>query len=171
MGWTITDDEFAMILLWSLPESYDVNVSQIMTAVDIGGRSVMPKLVIQLLTNEYNKHIQKLGTSKDFSNEAFCAEAWKKNTKDWQNIKCFNFHKKGHTKAKCWAKGGGREGQWPKKTDQMSCGNAAPKAATAANNDQTWVMEVLEEYLDINDNDKYSCSDDKESCANKTVLI
>ena len=28
-------------------------------------------------------------------------------------------------------------------------------------------MEVLEEYLDVNDDDKYSCSDDKESCANK----
>ena len=28
-------------------------------------------------------------------------------------------------------------------------------------------MEVPEEYLDINDNNKYSCSNDKESCANK----
>ena len=34
------------------------------------------------------------------------------------------------------------------------------------NNDQTWAMEVPEEYLDINDNDKYSCSNDKKSCAN-----
>ena len=71
----ITDDEFTMILLQSLPESYDANVSQIMTAVDIRGRSVTPKSVIQLLTNEYDKHVQKLGTSKDFGDEAFCAEA------------------------------------------------------------------------------------------------
>ena len=75
MGQTITDDEFTMILLWYLLELYDANVSQIMTAVDIGGRSVMPKSVIWLLTNEYDKCVQKMGMSKDFSDEAFCTEA------------------------------------------------------------------------------------------------
>ena len=49
----------------------------------------------------------------------------------------------------------------------MSCSNTAPKAAAVVDDDQTWAMEVPEEYLDINDNDKYSCSNDKESCANK----
>ena len=29
-------------------------------------------------------------------------------------------------------------------------------------------MEVPEEYLDVNDDDKYSCSENKESCANKS---
>ena len=53
-----------------------------MTAADIGGRSVMPKSVIQLLTNEYDKHVWKSGASKDFGDEAFCAEAQKKNNKD-----------------------------------------------------------------------------------------
>ena len=49
----------------------------------------------------------------------------------------------------------------------MSCSNTAPKAAAVVNDDQTWAVELPEEYLDVDDDDKYSCSDDKESCANK----
>ena len=35
----------------------------------------MPKLVIQLLTDECDKHVWKSGTSKDFGDIAFHAEA------------------------------------------------------------------------------------------------
>ena len=35
--------------------------------------------------------------------------------KSKKNIKCWNCHKKGHTKAKCWAPGGGAEGKGLKK--------------------------------------------------------
>jgi hypothetical protein len=36
----------------------------------------------------------------------------KKSKKD---VKCWNCHKKGHTKAECWAPGGGAEGKGLKK--------------------------------------------------------
>ncbi|TFK17283.1 hypothetical protein FA15DRAFT_561514, partial [Coprinopsis marcescibilis] len=48
---------------------------------------------------------------------------------------CFNCHKKGHIRAECWAKGGGREGQGPK-------GQRNPNRTHQANDTSTSLNDV-----------------------------
>ena len=54
MGHTITDDEYATILLGSLPESYEYAMNAIMAAADISGKQITPALVIRLVMDEYD---------------------------------------------------------------------------------------------------------------------
>jgi hypothetical protein len=86
------------------------------------------------------------------------------------NIECYNCHKKGHMKANCWAKGGGKEGQGPK-----GKGKSQPKkeqAATAAadSDDAVWMAYdcrsadiVLDNCGDIFDDLFEDPDDDSES--------
>ena len=66
----------------------------------------------------------------DKSDQAFAADAKKKDKK--RNVVCFNCGNKGHIKAKCWSKGGGKEGQGPRrKRGGSKEGGKADTAATA----------------------------------------
>jgi len=59
-------------------------------------------------------------------------------------LECFNCHKKGHIKTKCWAKGGGKEGQGLKKKAGVRDGAAA--AAEQEQDVEAWaVIEEAEE--------------------------
>ena len=109
MGKTITDDEYASILLGSLPESYTAMLGSIAAATELSRRAVSSAIVVKIATDEYDHRTLQNGKTKD---EAFTASPQKKGKKC--DIECENCHKKGHTKAKCWAKGGGDEGGGPK---------------------------------------------------------
>ncbi len=56
--------------------------------------------------------------------EAFATEA-QKNKRKKRDLECFNCHKKGHIKTKCWVKGGGKEGQGLKKKAGMRDGTTS----------------------------------------------
>ena len=75
--------------------------------------------------------------SKD---EAFTADSTKKKDKDKRKVECHNCHKKGHMKANCWAKGGGKEGQGPRQ--QGGASNSAASASAAKDKDtiEAWVV-------------------------------
>ena len=65
--------------------------------------------------------------------QAFATDAQKKSKK--RDVECFNCKKKGHVRANCWAKGGGKEGQGPKskkKCGGLKEGGAKSDAATGA---------------------------------------
>ena len=68
-----------------------------------------------------------------------------------RDIECFNCRKKGHKKADCWAKGGGKEGQGPKskdrrgKTGDLREGNKEinkDSANAAGDDDGVWMALV-----------------------------
>jgi len=64
--------------------------------------------------------------------EAFAIDAWKKGKKC--DVECFNCKKKGHVRADCWVKGGGKEGLGPRRRggrakDGGAKGDAAAGAA------------------------------------------
>jgi transposase InsO family protein len=110
MGKTIDDDEFASILLGSLPPSYESTVNAINAAADQADVSVSPDRVIRLVTDDYDRRVIKKGKSKNGPEEAFAANGQKK---ERRNIECHNCHRIGHYKSECWAKGGDKEGQYP----------------------------------------------------------
>jgi len=49
--------------------------------------------------------------------------------KDKRNVECYNFHKAGHYKCDCWAKGGGKEGQSPRSKKWL---RGKPKSESAS---------------------------------------
>jgi LTR polyprotein gag-polypeptide-like protein/Pol polyprotein len=112
MGKSFSDEDFATILLRSLPDSYKMQVSSIITLADMTNTTISPSLVICMLSDEYDNHVQAGTAGKPPKNKAFKSEDQGKSKKRNHNAQCKNCNKKGHTKAKCWAKGGGREGQF-----------------------------------------------------------
>ena len=125
MGKSIADDKFASILMGSLPVSYAAILSGISAAAEICAMTPTTALVIKLATDEYDQ--RTLGNDK--SDQAFTANAKKKGKK--HNVKCFNCGNKGHIKAECWSKGGGKEGQGPRRKCSGSK-EGGKKADTAA---------------------------------------
>jgi hypothetical protein len=77
MGKTIDDNEFASILLGSLPPSYESTVNAINAAADQADTSVAPDRVIQLVTDNYDQHIIKKGKTNG-PEEAFSANRQKR---------------------------------------------------------------------------------------------
>src|SRR5258708_19178458 len=113
LGRTVNDDEYMSVLIGSLPTSYDTTINPLTTSCDITNTDITPTSVIRIATNEYEKRLLRKGKGK-VQDEAFTAEEQRKNKR--RNIECFNCHRKGHYKSECWAKGGGKEGEGPKKS-------------------------------------------------------
>ena len=111
MGETIIESKYASILMGSLPKSYSQTISSIATTSKITGTAATPQVIISLVTNKYDKHTVESGGIPD---EALAADSRKGKKGKKCDVKCDNCHKKGHTKAECWAKGGGNEGGGPK---------------------------------------------------------
>ena len=78
-----------------------------------------------------------------FHAESGSKKPWKGEKGSKMGIKCFNCHRKGHVKADCWAKGGGKEGQGPwgkkaKKSEKLS----GESANIAEDEDGVWMAGV-----------------------------
>jgi hypothetical protein len=124
MGKTIADNEYVSILLGSLPAAYNTATSAMATTASLTNTTLTPDNVIRLITDEYDWHTLK--KPKDGQDEALGADAGK-NRRPKRDIECFNCKKRGHMRVDCWAKGGGKEGQGPKKRDQDSAVSAEEK--------------------------------------------
>jgi LTR polyprotein gag-polypeptide-like protein/Pol polyprotein len=112
-GRTVDDNEYVSVLIGSLSTSYDTTINTLTTSCDVTNTDITPTAIIQIATNEYEKHLLCKGKGKT-QDEAFTAKEQHKNK--CKNVECFNCHRKGHYKSKCWAKGGGKEGEGPKKS-------------------------------------------------------
>src|ERR1700677_1090404 len=137
MGQTISDDQYTNTLMSSLPPSYDPNISIITTNADMSSATITPTTVIRIITDEYDKRMLKKVKPKSTQEDAFAAEAQKTKKKNKRDIECFNCHKKGHMRSNCWAKGGGKEGQGPKKKSGTK-DDAAAAAEKTADDIEAW---------------------------------
>ena len=77
MGKTIADDEYASILLGSLPAAYDTTASAMSTTASLTNTTLTPNTVIRLVTDEYDRRALK--KPKDGQDEALGANAGGKN--------------------------------------------------------------------------------------------
>ena len=146
MGETISDESYTNALMSSLPSSYDSNVAMITTNADMSSTTITSETVIRILTDEYDKRTLKKTKPKSTQDEAFATDAQKNNKKkNKKDVECFNCHKKGHMKSDCWAKGGGKEGQGPKKKNGAK-DDAATSAEKPADDIEAWA--VIEEVDD-----------------------
>jgi gag-polypeptide of LTR copia-type len=124
LGSNISDLEFAYILLRSLPPSYQGIISAINTSTDFAKVTIVPANMIRLALDEYNR-LEGDKPQQD-ADEAFATSSQgRKGRGNRRDIECYNCKKRGHTKAECWAKGGGQEGQWPNCGDRNANANSA----------------------------------------------
>ena len=105
----VTDEDFVMIIITSLPESWDNFTGSFLGAS--GNKTTIPshELIARLL-DEDRRRKGRIGGGAGMTLLS--------KGKDRKGInkdkECYNCKKTGHISSECWAKGGGKEGQGPK---------------------------------------------------------
>ena len=155
MGKSIPDDEYASTLMGSLPPSYASMLQAITASAEISGTAVTPIIVIKLATDEYDRRSIQSNKTQD---EAFATESQKKKgfKGKRRNVECENCHKTGHTKAECWAKGGGNEGGAPWRKNKKAGDKdkkSGDKTSSATAEEQTPDLEVWAAIDEIEEDD------------------
>ena len=130
----VTDEDFVMILITSLPESWDNYTSSY-----LGSKGNKPELLshelVAILMEEDRRRKSRNGDSAGASLQAKYSKGQKNNNKKTDpNTECYNCHKKGHMASDCWAKGGGKEGQGPKGRKGPNRGNKSNQAQETNSN-------------------------------------
>jgi hypothetical protein len=118
MGKSFTEEEYASIMLGSIPPSYTPTISSMNAAFECTGVPAAPDCIIKIITDKYNRQMIAQGKTSSGPNEAFTTQDQKI---DRSNIECYNCHRKGHYKSECWAKGGSKEGQHPPRRNKDDC--------------------------------------------------
>ena len=122
MGKEINDEDYADVLMSSLPPSYDTACLSMNVSAHLTQSKITSDTFQAYILNEYELH-ELRSNKRDTKDEAFTADASKKKPK--KDIECHNCHKRGHVKADCWAKGGRKEGQRPMCKDHTNTSAAA----------------------------------------------
>ena len=116
MGSPPGKDEFYMIILSSLPSSYDPYISALNTISNVLGSVLSSDDLMQMITDEYKCRNLGRGSKKE-DNVAFSANnGGERRGKSKQTSgNCNNCKKPGHWARDCWAEGGGKAGQGPQR--------------------------------------------------------
>jgi hypothetical protein len=144
------DDNFVAIVLGSLPSSYETYLSALTGAATLLGKTLDPDTVLQGISDEADRKSARL-TEKGGKEAAFYGNDGKSKLK--KTMECFNCHKKGHMARECWAKGGGKEGQNPRKGYGKA--NTA-KAGKGKELDAAWIAasHELEDFIELDELDE-----------------
>ncbi|PIL33575.1 transcription factor [Ganoderma sinense ZZ0214-1] len=98
-GGVLPDDQYKVHILAILPSSYRPAIRAIQASARSAQIPLTPTALIEAITEIAHDEHAMDGDATNPSAMAAC------------NIECYNCHREGHTKAECWSKGGGREGQ------------------------------------------------------------
>ena len=127
MGSLVSDDKFIILLITSLPESWDQFMMAYLGANGNNTTATSHELV--LIITEENCRWQEKGTRVESA-----MLSWARNHREQTHgishsldVECYNCHKKGHTRDNCWSKGGGKEGQGPRTKMKAGWGHGQRK--------------------------------------------
>ena len=111
MGSVVSDEDFMMILITSLPEAWDNY-----TSAYLGSSGNKPELrsheIVAILLDEDRRRKGRSGSSGEIALQA--KGKGKERRRESSDKDCYNCKKKGHLAKDCWAKGGGMEGKGPR---------------------------------------------------------
>jgi len=113
MGHNVSDEEFTMILLTSVPESWDNITSTYLTS---NPDNIMTSSIVAMILEEDQRRKSRDGGGSSSSLVAWNSKSGSTSQGGSEKTEkeCYNCKKKGHIRRDCWAKGGGKEGQKPK---------------------------------------------------------
>ena len=149
MGKVVDDEDYIDTLLASLPASYNYAVSSISASARLGSTKLTADIFEQFIIDEYDRR-QLAGKDSDSQDKALSAvdSSKKSRGKDKDKDKdkrkpteCFNCHRLGHRRSKCWAKGRGDEEGGPKKP--LGAKDSAAQASDKKEDIKAWAAMVL----------------------------
>ena len=144
MGKTVDDEDYTDTLLASLSALYNYAISSISASTHLKSEKLTAEIFKQFIIDEYDcrRLANKESDSKD---KVLTTDASKKSqSKDKDKrkpVECFNCHKLGHCRSKCWAKGRGNEGGGPKKFKESK--DSMSKAKEKKDKLEVWAAMVL----------------------------
>ena len=125
---SIDPDDFAAMLISSVPMSYDSTISAMTTSAKITRLDLTPDVIMTTLIDDYDRCQMKSGKKSSSGEDA----AYSVNLSRKFSGNCHNCQKKGHKAEDCWEEGGGKAGQRPKwKWKGHGKGKSKDKARTA----------------------------------------
>ena len=168
MGSTISNSCYNTIITSSLPESYRPTL-QTITAAEwastllgtLSSRAMKPNNLITFITEEAqhrvinDKHTRNAESAlaalgKKQRTGKHCSNKGKE--KSTPGMTCENCKNAGHTKADCWAKGGGKEGQGPRGRNSKKGEKKAETAAAVevtSNADEIFAFTCTSDYIEV----------------------
>ena len=152
MGNPISDQDLFNIMFSSLPRSYNTILSAVSSNIKLHGKLYSPDQLASLIIDHYDVMLsQDGGKSKASKSDdaAFSAGDGSKHGKGKAKFKgkCHNCGKTGHMKTDCWAEGGNKEGQGPRKASKgKGKGDKANAAAEDSDQepDRVWIVSVCD---------------------------
>jgi len=124
----VSDEDFVMILLTSLPESWD-NYTTSLFGSSRNKPNVKSHELVAVLLEEDRQQKACNGESSGTALHAHAKSRGKfRGDNPNKDKECYNCHKKGHVSSDCWAKGGGKEGQGLKGRKGLKKGNKVNQA-------------------------------------------
>jgi len=112
LGHSIDPDDFAVMLISSIPMSYDSTISAMTTSAKITHLDLTPDVIMMTLIDDYDRRQSKSGKKSTSSGED---AAYSASSSNKFSGNCHNCQKKGHKAEDCWEEGGGKAGQRPKR--------------------------------------------------------
>jgi len=113
MGHRVEDTDFSTLLMASLPDSWDSFTSAYWGAQGANSAHITSYELSAILIDEDRRRKPKMGGDAAFQSRSGYKSSRQSGGRKATDLTCYNCDKKGHTKAECWSKGGGKEGQGP----------------------------------------------------------
>ena len=161
MGKTIPDDEYTSIVLGSIPSTFEAVITSMSTTAALMHVPLTSDIATSLIIDEYDRRVLRAGKQTEGQDEALTADASKRK-KSKRDVECFNCKKRGHFKADCWAKGGGKEGQGPKRRGQQESAASADQQQQQQPDIEAWAA-IQEAPEDECDESNFACKPRTES--------